>query len=205
MVRSSKVREIKQYQKEVFSSLKQIFGDDNVKKEWDAAKNSKDDYTRELYCPHLDLAVGPFNIRRNVHEDNMNISNALDASKNYMKRLWRASELKASTFDQFIENKNKNPRCMLSVEIENSGSSKHMLGNIANVSVLGSIGVVIPFNDKKSPLCKRIKKYVAFATEVEKIKDVFKNVLIINKDNFCGRLASRHKMRRPKKNEKTVV
>lgn len=67
--------------------------------------------------------------------------------------------------------------CMLAIEIENSGSIKHMLGNITNVSILGSIGIVIPFNEKKLALCKRMKKYVTFATEVEKIKDVFKNVL----------------------------
>lgn len=103
-----------------------------------------------------------------------------------MKRLWRASELKVFTFDRFMENKNNNPRCMLAIEIEHSGSSKHMLGNIANVSILGAIGIVIPFNEKKLALCKRIKKYVTFATEVKKIQDIFENVLIIRKEKFIG-------------------
>ena len=175
---------VRGYQQFVFDSLKRIFGKNNVEQEWNAAKNSEDDFTKELYCPRLDVAVGPFNIQRNVYEDSLRITRVLDANRNLVKRLWRASELKAFTFDQFMHNKNKNPRCMLAIEIENSGSSKHMLGNIANVSILGSIGVVIPFNDKKLALCRRIKKYVTFATEVEKIKDVFKNVLIIKKDKF---------------------
>ncbi|MDP3041752.1 MAG: hypothetical protein Q8N62_03340 [Candidatus Omnitrophota bacterium] len=184
MPRGTRNNAVKRYQNKVFDILKRIFGEDNVEKEWNVAKNSQDDFTRELYCPRLDLAVGPFNIHRNVYEDNLNINGTLNANGNLVKRLWRASELKVSSFERFMRNKNDNPRCMLAIEIENSGSSKHMLGNIANVSILGAIGIVIPFNEKKLALCKRIKKYVAFATEVKKIEDVFKNVLIIDKDKF---------------------
>ena len=184
MSRRTRNNAVRRYQNKVFGILKRIFGEDNVEKEWNVAKNSQDAFTRELYCPRLDLAVGPFNIRRNVYEDNLNINGTLNANKNLVKRLWHVSELKVSSFGRFMENKNDNPRCMLAIEIENAGSSKHMLGNIANVSILGAIGIVIPFNEKKSALCKRIKKYVTFATEVGKIRDVLKNVLIINKDKF---------------------
>ena len=59
-----------------------------------------------------------------------------------------------------------------------------MLGDVANVSILGSVGIIVPFNDKKLSLCKRIKRYVDFATEVGKTNVVFKNVLILNKENF---------------------
>lgn len=179
---------VRGYQKSVFNSLKVIFGENNVEKEWNAAKNSEDDFTRELYCPRLDIAVGPFNIHRNVYEDNLLITNVLNANRDLIRRLWQASELKPLNFDRFMANKNNNPRCMLAIEIENSGSSKHMLGNIANVSILGSIGIVIPFNEKKLALCKRMKKYITFATEVEKIHDVFKNVLILSKNKFIDAL-----------------
>lgn len=175
---------VREYQESASESLKNIFGEDNVKKEWDAAKGSEDDFTRELYCPRLDVAVGPFNIHRDLYEDNLSINRTLSANRNLLKRLWRASELRVSTFERFMREKSNNPRCMLAIEIENSGSSKHMLGNIANVSILGAIGIVIPFNAKKLALCKRIKKYVTFAMEVEKIRGVFKNVLIINKEKF---------------------
>ena len=50
-----------------------------------------------------------------------------------------------------------------------------MLGNIANASIIGSIGLVIPFNDEKLSLCKRIGKYVTFATNVE----LFSSPLIV--------------------------
>jgi len=70
------------------------------------------------------------------------------------------------------------------IEIENSGSSKHMLGNIANVSILGSIGIIVPFNDKQLSLCMRIKEYLGFVATAKKVKAVFENVLVINKENF---------------------
>ena len=184
MLKRMRSDSVRGYQQFVFDSFKTIFGENEVEQEWNAAKNSEDDFTRELYCPRLDMAVGPFNISRNVYEDNLHISQVLDANRNLIKKLWEASELKGVAFARFMEHKNGNPRCMLAIEIENSGSSKHMLGNIANVSILGAIGIVIPFNEKKLALCKRMKKYVTFATEVEKIHDVFKNVLIVSKEKF---------------------
>jgi len=43
---------------------------------------------------------------------------------------------------------------------------------------------VVPFTKEKLALCKRIRRYVDFAARVEKIKSVFENVLIVNKDDF---------------------
>lgn len=184
MLRGEKGREVKDYQELVYNSLRTIFGENNVNKEWDVAKDGRDDFTRELYCPRLDIAVGPFNVDRNVTYNNMEIERTVCAHRNFISRMLRYSERWAGNIDEFLRNRNENPRCFLAIEIENSGSSKHMLGNIANVSIIGSIGVIIPFNDRKLSLCKRIKKYVAFATDVGKIETIFKNVLIINKENF---------------------
>jgi len=176
-------RTVKTYQNSVCNYLKTIFGENNVKKEWNVAKDSRDDYTRELYSPRLDVAVGPFNICKDPYA-NDDISSIITTHENFLRKIWLNSELKTGSFSNFIHDKNKNPRCLLAIEIENSGSSKHMLGNIANVSIIGSIGIVVPFNDKQLSLCKRIKAYVTFATKVNKISDVFKNVLIVNKKNF---------------------
>jgi len=177
-------RTVRAYQDLACNRLKVMFGENNVKKEWDVAKDSQDDYTRELYSPRLDIAVGPFNINRDLYVNNDDIDESIRTHRNFLKRLWHDSELRIGSFNDFIRGKNKNPRCLLATEIENSGSSKHMLGNIANVSIIGSIGIVVPFNSVKLSLCKRIKKYVTFATKVNKISNVFKNILIIDKEKF---------------------
>jgi len=188
MPRGKTSKEVEEYQELVCNSLQRIFGETNVKKEWNVAKDSRDDFTRELYCPRLDIAIGPFNIDRDVERNKMAIKRVARRHRDFVDRMLRYSQQQGSNVDGFLENANANPRCFLAIEVENSGSSKHMLGNIANTSIIGSIGVVIPFNYKKASLCKRIKKYVTFATQVRKIKDVFKNVLIIDKENFLRAL-----------------
>lgn len=185
MPRGKTSKEVKEYQELVSNSLQRIFGETNVKKEWNVAKDSRDGFTRELYCPRLDIAIGPFNIDRDIEErDKMAIKIVARRHRDFIDRMLRYSQQQGSNVNGFLENANANPRCFLAIEIEKSGFSKHMLGNIANTSIIGFIGIVIPFNYKKASLCKRIKKYVTFATRVGKIEDVFKNVLIIDKENF---------------------
>lgn len=172
------------YQNQVVGSLEKIFGETNVIKEWHVAKGSRDNFTRELYCPRLDVAVGPFNIRGWGEEDRRQIVRHLNRRRQLIKAFWGVAENRDYGFEHFTRKRNVNPRCLLAIEIENSGSSKHMLGNIANVSILGSVGIVVPFTKEKLALCKRIRRYVDFAARVEKIKSVFENVLIVNKDDF---------------------
>jgi len=185
-------KNVNKYQELASDSLSKIFGGSNVIKEWNVAKESKNAFTRELYSPRLDIAIGPFNIDENIEYNQNNIKSTIFSKRSFIETMLQNSEPPTNTFtlDRFLNNINQNPRCFLAIEIENSGSSKHMLGNIVNVSILASIGVVIPFSDKKLSLCKRITKYVTFATEVRKLKGVFKNVLIINKANFWRLLES---------------
>ena len=58
----------------IHNRLNEVFGQAHVHKEWDVAKDSQDNYTRKLYCPRIDFAVGPFNIDRNLDENNDRIS-----------------------------------------------------------------------------------------------------------------------------------
>jgi hypothetical protein len=181
---------VRKFQKTVYNRLIGIFGDDNLRYEWDVSKESRDALNRnfypdgELYCPRLDIAVGGFNINREIENDVRSINMAAETNIGFLSRLWNNSELRMGTFDSFMRNRNSNPRCLLAIEIENSGSSKHMIGNIANTSIIGSIGVVIPFNDEKLKLCRRIKNYIQLVTRVGKIEKVFENVLIISKEKF---------------------
>lgn len=193
MPRGRSSEEVEEYQDGVYRSLSRIFGEHNVEKEWDVAKGSSDDFTRELYCPRLDVVVGPFNVDRNIDVNNERIRESVRVHKSFIRRIFDHSDLSGGDFKNFLGNKNENPRCFLAMEIENSGSSKHMLGDVANVSILGCIGVVIPFNDAKLSLCKRIKRYVSFATEVGKIETVFRNVLIVGKEDFLQVLGERRR------------
>jgi hypothetical protein len=75
-------------------------------------------------------------------------------------------------------------RCYLAIEIEFSGSSKHMLGSIVNASVSGSIGIVIV---KKTSLNKaiRICNYLMRLEDFGKLKmNMLRNLIIFEDDDF---------------------
>ena len=183
--------DVKGYQELACNLLERIFGQNNTIKEWDVIKNSQDAYPRDLYRPRLDIAIGPFNIDGNADYNKREINNTIQRKRELIERLLESSELHDRDIEMFLRAKNKNPRCLLAIEIEKSGSRKHMLGDIANVSILGSIGIVIPFNDKKLSAFKRIQKYLDFATRVGKTEnEMFKNVLILTKENFLRILRS---------------
>ena len=182
--------DVTKFQKTVHNHLMNIFGEDNLRYEWDVSRESRDALNRdfypdrELYCPRLDIAVGDFNIDGNIEHNNRKIKETAELHRDLIYRLWKNSESQITPFEEFMLHRNKNPRCLLAIEIENSGSSKHMIGNIANVSIIGSIGVVIPFINKKLSLCRRIKNYIQYVTRVQKIEKVFQNVLIVEKEKF---------------------
>lgn len=176
----------KKYQNSITRKLKAVFGENMVKKEWDIAKDSQDDLQRgRMYCPRIDVAVGPFNISREIDLDNQRIWDAIAAHRDFIEKLVDNSIISIGNVDTFIYNRNKNPRCFLAIEIEGSGTRKHMLGDIANASIMAAIGVVIPLDKSRLNGFKGIQNYIEFATHVGKLETrLFKNVLIISKEKF---------------------
>jgi hypothetical protein len=84
---------------------------------------------------------------------------------------------------------NPNPRCLLAVEIEFGGSSKHILGDFTNASMMGLVGVVIapPDNFEKA---SRIYRYVGFIRNVHKAPaGLFRNLVLFQTDEFLRLLA----------------
>lgn len=162
-------------QEEIALLLKEIFNE--VILEWDVAKKSEDKYNREIYCPRLDIAVGPFNI---THE----YINKRDIKNNEVVTRKILSKLQEKGFCSNSFKFNKNPRCLIAIEIEASGSRKHMLGDIVNSSILGAIGIVIVIDQRKFEHFKKIKKYLDFAIENKKNGCDFRNVIIIQMEHF---------------------
>ena len=143
--------------------------------EWDAAKQSGDDLTRDIYCPRVDLAIGPFNTSRNANDLWQN-TNPADKIKEILRQKdWLPPNFKF----------NPNPRCSVAIEIEASKQgSKYFLGDIANASILGKIGIVIPVGDKIVKSFNRLRGYVDFATRVGKLPEAFRNYVILTEEQF---------------------
>jgi hypothetical protein len=168
---------------EMFARLKRLFGNENVTREWDVAKNSKDAYTRELYCPRVDFAVGPFNIDANIDYNNTLIEEA------YRKhgKLLELLKSRSDSEDKALK-PNENPRCFLAIEVEDKSSRKHRLGSIVNASALGKIGIIVASNERVFESLVKIRKYLEFLEKVRKTRNAPENVLIITRENFLKSL-----------------
>lgn len=159
-----------------------------VKKEWNPAKDATDNYNRQIqYTPLVDVAVGPFMINYVTPEEKEKFEEVNEANRALLELIIREGE----TFDNFRFN--ENPRCLIAIEIETSGSKKHLVGDITNASILGKIGLIVPTNDKNYKSFKRIMEYLDFAQRNDKVsKNLFKNIVLIKSKNLIELLKSRN-------------
>jgi hypothetical protein len=168
-----------QNRNEIEVELKRIFGENNVIREWNVAKNSMDQLTRELYCPRVDFAVGPFNIDLNLEYNNSLINSAYESFGDLLQRLKLASDPMNEQFSA-----NQNPRCFLVIELENKTSRKHRLGSLYNASAIGKIGVVVAKNAQVYSSLVKIRKYFEFLKNVWKSPYAPKNIMILTEFDF---------------------
>jgi hypothetical protein len=84
---------------------------------------------------------------------------------------------------------NENARCLFCIEIEESGSRKHCLGNLVNASALGRIGILVARTDAVLRTFVRQRAYFKFLAEVEKNTFKTANALILTAVQFDDCLA----------------
>ena len=168
----------KHFQQQAIRALINHF--DDIRAEWAVTKGALDGrHFGPAYGPRLDIAVGPFNTMKD-------------------DTLIRQGEILAcathSIIKRIVEREpeftfNPNPRCLLAVEIEFSGSSKHILGDLTNASMMGLVGVVIvpPDNFDKA---SRIYRYLGFVHNVNKApEELFRNLVLFRTHEFMRLLA----------------
>jgi hypothetical protein len=179
----------------LIDKLETIFPPDKIIKEWDVGKESGDAFDRNIYyTPKVDIAVGSFNIDQRVELNNRKINALVDKHKVFLKQLYDISHLREYheniSYNDFLSMLNKNPRCFLAIEIENTKNPKRSLGSIVNASVMGKIGIVVPLGNEKYEMFVRIKRYFHYLKGVEKLKSNFKNVLIIEGEKLINSISS---------------
>jgi hypothetical protein len=142
---------------------------------------------RDMYAPRIDIAVGPFAIERRRFEERY--TELLLETKPFIESLIEchnqnldATEQRAS-FDT-IGFFNLNARCLLCIEIEDSGSRKHCLGNLVNASSLGRIGLLIARSEEILRTFVRQRVYLRFLADVEKNSFRTDNALVLSAEQF---------------------
>ena len=156
----------------------------SAEKEWDVAHNSQDDYNRQIhYAPRVDIAVRPFMINYLTNPEFARLRSAFIANKELIEKIIETGE----SFTNFEYN--RNPRCLIAIEIETSGTRKHLIGDITNASILGRVGIIVPTNEKNYDAFKRIMNYLEFAQVNGKMSgNVFRNIVLIKADDLINLL-----------------
>lgn len=175
----------------LLSILQNYFSKDLIRKEWDIAKQSQDDFSRiEYYAPRVDIAVGPFNIDRRIEENNREFNRLVQERNQLIKKLYEISHLGENReyimFEDYLSTLNKNPRCFMAIEIENTNAAKRALGDIVNASAMGKIGIVVPVGSEKYEMFIKLKRYFHFLEQIGKLEGNFRNLLIIEAGKFIN-------------------
>lgn len=180
---------------EIANRLGEVFGNDLVIKEWESQAENKDWIKfGDIYSPRLDIAIGPLNIHSGEQAkiEKGNIEEAFIEYQPFFSNL-----LGRSNFDE-----NKNPRCLLAIEIEDSNTGKYMMGNFINVSILGKIGIVV-VNENNKSICqdaKRVEEFLEGASYRKKIMGIAKNTMLFEYSRFMDRLEKARSVKKVGKN-----
>lgn len=176
----------KEYQSELTESLIEYFDNLEVKSEWAAFKRGG-----LQYSPRVDIAIGPFNVQ------GPNIAHQYDRLVGSRKvrslvslfyeahhqniRAQFGREPRIPSLTQVVR-RNWNARCLMTIEIENENSRKHIMGSLLNAASLGRVGVGIAFNEASFNSFKMIWSYQGFLRHVSKNAYDTTNFLIVTKD-----------------------
>ncbi|EAQ39281.1 hypothetical protein [Dokdonia sp. MED134] len=178
-----------EYQNILTPVMIEKFGDLEVVSEWRSFRG-----INYQYSPRVDIAVGPFSVapgRNRTAEYNEIITRPV--INNFLRSIYDThienigeewlNEINIPEFD-FLIRKNQNARCLMSIEIENSSTKKHIMGSMINAASLGRVGIGIAYNDSVLRTFIRMLNYMGFLKRVEKNAYDTTNFLIVTKEQF---------------------
>jgi hypothetical protein len=141
---------------------------------------------RNMYWPVVDIAVGPFAMQERLGR---RYTKLMLGTRALIERLialhnGNVQGLGERMDFQSLLGFNENARCLFCIEIEESGSRKHCLGNLVNASALGRIGLLVARNQKTLDIFVRERAYLKFLDDVGKNTFRTANALIVTEGQF---------------------
>jgi hypothetical protein len=178
----------KEYQLKLLMFLGKRLPELEIRNEWNAFAGFS-----KQYLPRVDIAVGPFNIGEGpnllgTYDHLVNkqpikkfINSAIEVHRENQIAFDRNSSAVIHNYEA-ITNSNRNARCLLAIEIENTNSKKHMMGSIINAASLGRIGIGVAYCESALKTFLRILAYLRFLKSVGKNTYDTTNFLVLTND-----------------------
>ncbi len=160
-------------------ALQREFPDCPVSSEWAALRDEL-----ATYSPRVDIAVGPYAFdRRCVDEyDELRRGHQRFLRDVYAAFSQNVVSLEPTDFVPPLDevcSLNSNARCFLAVEIDNSGSRKHLMGGAINAAALGRVGLSVAGNPEKLKALLKTRRYLRFLAGVGKNTFNTANLMIV--------------------------
>ncbi len=170
----------REYQNKIREALLNIYNE--VETQWHPFLK----HGRKIYSPAIDIAVGPFAIEQRFENQ---YTGLLNQTREFIDKLTvchnrnieeEHSDLGASTFENILHF-NENARCLIGIEIENTGSRKHCIGDLVNASALGRVGILVAWSPVILRAFLRQRAYLAFLFSVRKNSFRTDNALVLTR------------------------
>ena len=173
------------YQDQLVQVLAVAFPEAPVKKEWAALSGEE-----AVYSPRIDIAVGPF--ASGAHRFEAEFSDMLERHLVLLRRLHGHFQANAASVDPAelvpdlvsMGRRNPNARCFIALEIEASGSRKHIMGGAVNAAALGRIGISVACSAERLRALLKMRRYLLFLAEVGKNTFDPRNLMILAKEQL---------------------
>jgi len=159
-----------------------------VKPEW-SAKLTR----RKLYSPRIDIAVGPFAVEEQLAAE---YDQLVYNHRPILGRLHALFErnVRGFTFGDPVPElpdcleHNRNARCLLAIELERSGSRKHLMGGAINAAALGRLGLSVAYSRDRLATLLRMRSYFLFLAGAGKNSFNPRNLFIVTAEQLVESL-----------------
>jgi hypothetical protein len=173
------------YQTYITDLLRTYFRDSQL----DVIPEWRTEFDQGLYSPRVDIAVGPFAIEDGVHLGD-EFTNLFFRYEDLVRDLIsfhlqnvRTVLDSGEVFENLLET-NFNARCFIAIEIEKSGSRKHLMGDAVNASALGRVGIALGWNENRLRAFLNLRRYFLYLARVKKNTFNLANLLILHQEQL---------------------
>ncbi len=167
------------HQQLLTSALTGEFAGCPVSAEWSAMRGEP-----ETYSPRVDIAVGPYALDRGYGDEYDALGRI---HQRFLERIHAKFRLNVASLDptDFVPPlddicaHNFNARCFLAIEIDNTGSRKHLMGGAVNAAALGRVGLSVAGRPGVLKPLLKTRRYLRFLASVGKNTFDNRNLMIV--------------------------
>ncbi|MBB6069186.1 hypothetical protein [Longimicrobium terrae] len=199
-----RLREVDRYKNTLAEGLRVVLGGwADVQTEWDAILPEERAYfpyrkphARRMYSPAVDIAVGPFAVRRQYISE---YDELLAVNRPFIESLADEHQRNVGAFGsdfhgpdfQALQYGNLNARCFVAVEIEKgNAAAKYLIGSALNAAALGRVGIVVCWSEDRLHTLLRIREYLCLLMALEKNAFSPRNLLVLTRGQMDAVVAS---------------